>query len=199
MYFLIYVFVVQFPSLIQASPIPDQSYNGNTDLCLSRRDVSGIFDYSEPAPEDSLFANSDLGSLRYEVSNLPQGSDLINEGLEGDEGDLSLLSEDIAALPLDTALKDSNGQRKDACSADSNSLPSGFKVLSPIPANPYLPSCEPNYPITLCCRGVPVPVPMDPGNLESQILALPDLVNSDDLVHVGDCIICDCSYSVFRK
>lgn len=196
MYFLMYVFVVQFHSLIQASPIPGQSYNGNTDLCLSRRDVSGIFDYSEPAPEYSLFANSDLESSGYEISNSPQGSDLINEGLEGD---LSFLSEDITAVPLDTALKDPNGHGKDACSAASNSLPSGFKVLDPIPANLYIPSCELDYPVTLCCRGIPVPVPMDPVNLEPKIPVLPDLVNSDDLVHVGDCIICDCSHSAFRK
>lgn len=196
MYIFTFFVVVQFPSSFLASPIPDRAYDGNIDLCLSRRGLSGIFDYSEPASDDSLFANSDIESLPYEVSNLHQGSDLINEGLEGD---LSFFSEDIVALALDTALKASNGQRKTACPADSNSLPSGFKVLGPIPANPYIPSCEPNYPITLCCRDIPVPVPMDPADLESQVLTLPNLVNSDGLVHVGDCIICDCSRGAFRK
>lgn len=194
MHFPIILLVVRFLSWIQASPIPDQVYDGITELCLSRRDMSDIFDYSEPGPEDSLFANSNVEPLRYEVSDLPQGSDLVNEGLESD---LNFFSGDIAALPLDTALKDSNGQRKDACSAGSNSLPSSFKVLSPLPANPYIPSCELDYPTTLCCRGDAVPVPLGSANLGSQVLALPDLYNSDGLVHVGDCIICDCSHVAF--
>ena len=195
MSFLRFLFVVEFLSFIQASPISDQVYDEYTDLCLTRRDMSGIFDYSEPAPEDPLFANADLESLHYEVSNLPQGSDLSNEGFVDD---LGFFPEDIAALPLDTAPNDSNGRGKGACSADSKSSPSGFKLLSPIPANPYIPKCELEYPITLCCRGLPVPVPMGPANLGSQVLALPDLINSDGLVNVGDCIICDCSHGAFE-
>lgn len=194
MSFLIFLFVIEFLSFIQASPIPDQVYDEQTDLCLSRRDISGIFDYSEPAPEDSLFANSDFESLHFEISNLPQGSDLSNEGLDDD---LGFFLGDISALPLDTTPNDSNGRDKGACSVDSNSFPSGFKLLSPMPANPYIPKCEMDYPITLCCRGIAVPVPVGSADLGSQVLALPDLVNSDGLVNVGDCIICDCFHGAF--
>lgn len=191
MYFLIFLLLVEYLSFIQASPIPDQVYDDNTEVCLSRREESGIFDSSETAPGNPLFANLDLQPLHYEVFNLAQDSGFSDEG---PEGDLGFFSDDIAVLSLDTAPKDSSGQHKGACPADSNSLPSRLEILSPIPPNPYIPTCESEYPITLCCRGTPVPVPMSFANLGSQVLALPDLENSDGLVHVGDCIICEFSH-----
>lgn len=183
-----FLVLVGFLLFTQASPIPDQRFDGNLDLCLSRRDVSSIFDYSETAPEDSLYTNSDLGPLHYEDFNLPLSSDLSNEG---PEDDLDFLSYDFAALALDSAPNDSGGRRKGACSTDSNPLQSSFGGLSPIPANPYIPSCELDYPFTFCCRGIPIPVPRKATNLGSEVLALPDLDDSDDLVNVGECINCE--------
>lgn len=188
MYFHLFLFIIAFLSLTQSSLIPDQVYDENTDLCLSRREESGFFDYSEIAPEDSLFGNLDPEPLSYELSNVPPGSGLSNEDLEPD---LDLLSYDFAALPLDTDPTDSSGRRKGACSANSNSLPSGFELLSPIPANPFIPSCESEYPFTLCCKGIPVPSPGGSANLGSEVLALPNLDNPDGIVNVGECIFCN--------
>ena len=188
MYFFILLLFLEISPFIQASPIPDQVFDEKMGLCLSRRELSGIFDNSGTTPEDSLFAYFDSEPLQYEPFHPVQGSDLSNEGLEGD---LGFLSDDIAALPLDTAPKDSDSRRKGACPAYGNSLPSDFGVLSPIPANLFIPSCESAYPVTLCCRGIPVPVPSGSANLGSEVLALPALVNVDGDVHVGQCIICE--------
>lgn len=187
MYFLMFLFFVRFLPFTQPSPIPDQAYDENGDLCLSRREVSGIFDYSETAPEDSVFGH-------YEASGRSQDSDLSNEGLDGD---LGFFSDDVAALPLDGAPEDPSGRRKGACPANSNSSPSGFEIFSPIPANPYIPSCELGYPFTLCCYGIPVPVPRGSAILGSGGLALPDLNEADGEVHVGECITCNFSHCAF--
>lgn len=183
MYFLLFIFVITQLSVTKTRPVPDQVYDEISDLCLSRREESSVFDYSDKIPEDSLFSYTFDATLDDGLPDLPFDLGLSNQGLDSD---FAFISYDLA---LDTGPTDSNGQRKGSCPADRNLSPSSFESFNTLLPNPFIPLCDADDYI-LCCKGVPMLSPEGSANLRSDVLALPDLENSDALVNVEDCIFC---------
>jgi hypothetical protein len=169
---------------MKASPVPEQVVDNNSELCLSRREEPSSVGYSEFLLGEPGFGDFIPEPLSYEIPNSPPDSGLSNEGQQLDQG---FLPYDVAAFPLDTA-PDSSGRRKGSCPVTNNPLPIGlenFNILS----NPFIPSCGAND-FTLCCKGVPQPVPRGSADMGIDGLALPELNNPDGLVNVGECINC---------
>ena len=183
MHFLVFIFVIAQLSVTKTRPVPDQVYDEISDLCLSRREESSVIDYSDIIPEDLPLGHFFDEALGYELPDLPFDSGLSNQGLDSDSG---FISYDLA---LDTGPTDSNGQREGSCPAHRDLLPSGFESFNTLLPNPFIPLCDADD-FILCCRGVPILMPEGSANLRSDVLALPDLENSDALVNVEDCIFC---------